>query len=191
MVARRVLSVSLLAAVVAAIAACDRATDDSRTAVPGQAGRFKTAATDRAHRREYDGAPPVIPHAAMGVACIDCHNERGLEVPGVGFAPPSPHAKTLGLSDVSRCRQCHVERSSDSIFADSGLVALLQDLRHGSRAHPLAPPVIPHRVFMRENCQACHAGPAAREEVRCSHPERARCQQCHVPVSTSGEFARL
>ena len=28
-------------------------------------------------------------------------------------------------------------------------------------SHENAPPVMPHPVFMRENCVACHSGPAA------------------------------
>ena len=65
----------------------------------------------------------------------------------------------------------------------------LQDLRHGLRLHDRAPPTIPHKTFMRENCVACHAGPAAREEIRTSHPERRRCRQCHVPVATQETFS--
>jgi predicted CXXCH cytochrome family protein len=37
---------------------------------------------------------------------------------------------------------------------------------------------------MRENCAACHVGPGAREEIITTHPERTRCRQCHVPVTT-------
>ncbi len=56
--------------------------------------------------------------------------------------------------------------------------------------HYLAPPVIPHQLLMRENCAACHTGPAAREEIRCTHPERVRCAQCHVEATTTVEFVR-
>jgi hypothetical protein len=35
---------------------------------------------------------------------------------------------------------------------------------------------------MRENCNSCHADPASRPEIRCSHPLRANCRQCHVPA---------
>jgi hypothetical protein len=41
---------------------------------------------------------------------------------------------------------------------------------------------------MRENCIACHDGPGAREEVRTNHPERWRCRQCHLPVTTRDGF---
>ena len=39
-----------------------------RVHVPGTYGRYKTAASVRAERRLFDGAPPTIPHGAMGVA---------------------------------------------------------------------------------------------------------------------------
>ncbi|TAH36421.1 MAG: hypothetical protein EYC70_11525 [Planctomycetota bacterium] len=153
-------------------------------------GPQKTAAAQRAERRLFDGAPPVIPHQSFGVACISCHNERGLEVAGVGFAPPSPHADTRGMSAISRCTQCHVFRATEALFGANDFDGLRQDLRRGARLYGGAPPVIPHQVFMRENCRACHSGPAAREEVRCSHPERARCVQCHVPATGAPDFAR-
>ena len=54
--------------------------------------------------------------------------------------------------------------------------------------NPLAPPVMPHSAFMRENCLACHSGPAAREEIRTPHPERPRCGQCHVQQVTRDLF---
>ncbi len=150
----------------------------------------KSAAVVRAARRAYDGAPPTIPHAPMGAECTACHNDRGLAVQGVGFAPPSPHELTPGLSSTSRCEQCHVYKRSEELFAESEFVPLAQDLRRGTRLYPGAPPVMPHAVNMRENCQACHAGPAAREEIRCTHPERARCGQCHVAAVTVAEFER-
>jgi cytochrome c-type protein NapB len=158
--------------------------------VPGHGGALKSAAAVRAIRRAYDGAPPVIPHAPVGVECSACHNERGLEVDGLGFAPPSPHARTSGLSALSRCTQCHVYRTVDDVFVASSFEGFAQDLRAGARLNELAPPVMPHGVFMRENCQACHTGPAAREEIRTSHPERPNCSQCHVPRVTLTTFER-
>lgn len=150
----------------------------------------KSAASVRAVRRAYDGAPPTIPHAPMGAECIACHNDRGIAVPGVGFAPPSPHELTPGISSTSRCEQCHVYKRSDELFVQSEFVPLAQDLRRGTRLYAGAPPVMPHAMNMRENCQACHAGLAAREEIRCSHPERERCGQCHVPSTTTAPFER-
>lgn len=161
-----------------------------RVAVPGHEGRFKTAAVLRAERRAYDGAPPVIPHADFGADCLSCHTSQGVAVEGLGFAPPMPHAFTPGLSALANCRQCHVEQRTDELFRESGFVGFAQDLRRGERHHPFAPPVLPHPVFLRENCQACHAGPAAREEIRTSHPERANCQQCHVEELATDLFRR-
>jgi cytochrome c-type protein NapB len=167
------------------------ATSCSPTADRASPADTKSAALVRAARRAYDGAPPTIPHAPMGAECIACHNARGLAVAGVGFAPPSPHELTPGLSSTSRCEQCHVYKRLDALFVQNEFVPLAQDLRPGTRLYSGAPPVMPHAMNMRENCQACHSGPAAREEIRCSHPERPRCEQCHVPSTTASSFQRL
>lgn len=156
--------------------------------VPGRPGQYKTTAALRAARRAYDGAPPVIPHPTFNISCIACHTDQGMFVPDVGFAPATPHLETPGLSRASNCRQCHVFRETDQSWAASDFEGRSQDLRRGARMYPHAPPVIPHPVFMREACAACHAGPAAREELRCSHPDRLRCAQCHVPTLTSAVF---
>jgi len=74
------------------------------------------------------------------------------------------------------------------VFVANEFVGLQQDMRTGGRLNPISPPTIPHRVLMRENCVACHSGPAAREEIRTTHPERTRCRQCHVEVRVRGEF---
>jgi cytochrome c-type protein NapB len=132
----------------------------------------------------------VIPHPPLGAACISCHNEHGVEVPDLGFAPPSPHEFTDGLSALSRCQQCHVFQAEVAPFAANDFAGLRQDLRPGERLYPGAPPVMPHPAFMRENCRACHTGPAARAEIVCNHPERLRCPQCHVEAVTAAVFAR-
>jgi cytochrome c-type protein NapB len=152
-------------------------------------GANKSAATVRAERRAYDGAPPVAPHAEFGMSCVQCHNLRGMDVPEVGFAPPSPHELTDGMSALSRCRQCHVFQQTTTEFAASTFAPLRQDLRSGQRLSDLSPPVMPHKLLMRENCSACHTGPAAREEIRTPHPDRVRCMQCHVPQRTADVFA--
>ena len=41
---------------------------------------------------------------------------------------------------------------------------------------------------MRENCLACHTGPAVRQEIATTHPERSRCRQCHVEETSRSEF---
>lgn len=184
------LVVAGLAAPIALLAGCSGDEPARQVAVPGRPGGTKSAATVRAERRAFDGAPPVIPHRPMGAACVSCHNQRGMDVAGLGFAPASPHEQTRGLSATSRCAQCHVFAGTDQAFVESGFRGFAQDLRHGERQHPLAPPVMPHPVFMRENCAACHTGPAAREEIRTPHPERERCTQCHVPVRTAELFER-
>ena len=160
----------------------------SGIAVPDRPGAMKTAAADRAARRLFDGAPPVIPHEPFGATCVSCHNTAGLSVPEVGFAPPSPHEMTSGMSAMSRCRQCHVFSESDTVFVENSFAGLRQDLRRGRRLNALSPPVIPHQILMRENCAACHTGPAAREEIRTTHPERIRCRQCHLEQVTTGAF---
>jgi cytochrome c-type protein NapB len=152
-------------------------------------GTEKTPAVERAERRAYDGAPPVIGHEDFDMVCIECHSAQGMAVDGYGFAPPSPHVLTAGLSAMSRCTQCHVFQQTDDLFAENSFVGLEQDLRSGGRLHPFAPPTIPHKTFMRENCTACHSGQAAREEIRTSHPERIRCRQCHVPTTTRELFS--
>lgn len=181
---RAFLGVSLLFAV-----ACAPQTAD-KVGVPGAGGALKTSALERAERRAFDGAPPVIPHVNFGMTCIQCHNLEGMEVEDVGFAPPSPHETTQGMSQFSRCRQCHVFSVADDEFKGNTFAGLRQDLRRGARLNPFAPPTLPHSTFMRENCVACHSGPAAREEIRTDHPERPRCQQCHVSVETRATFAR-
>ncbi len=156
--------------------------------VPEREGAFKTAADERALRRAYDGAPPVIPHEDFGMDCVGCHDLEGVDVEGVGFSPPMPHAETAGLSAMSRCQQCHVFSTSEAVFVDNDFAPLSQDLRHGRRLTDWSPPVVPHKILMRENCMACHTGPAAREEIRTTHPERVRCRQCHVEQTATAVF---
>lgn len=151
-------------------------------------GGRKSTATVRAERRAFDGAPPVVAHKDFGMTCTQCHNEQGIEVPEIGYAPALPHGSTAGMSARSRCRQCHVFARTDTLFVANEFVPLRQDLRAGERLNPEAPPVMPHKAFMRENCAACHTGRAAREEIRTPHPERQRCRQCHVPVVTRSLF---
>ncbi len=142
-----------------------------------------TSSTVRAARRAYDGSPPVIPHAPLGAACIECHTAEGKESPGLGFAPANPHTHKVGAT--RNCRQCHVFSEAAESFVESEFVGLRQGLRRGDRLFNGAPPVIPHAVFMRENCAACHSGATARPEIRCTHPERVNCGQCHVVRQTT------
>jgi cytochrome c-type protein NapB len=166
-------------ALVALVGSCHRAPTEPAGPAPSAV---------RAERRAFDGAPPVVPHPRLGGACANCHATAAREVPGVGLAPPNPHLHTVGMSTASRCEQCHVFKTTDAAFAASDFRGLAQDLRHGERLSAHAPPVLPHTVLMREDCAACHDGPAARPEVRCSHPERVNCLQCQArPAGTHSE----
>lgn len=150
-----------------------------------------TASTVRAQRRLYDGAPPVIPHPPLNIACTQCHTDVGKEAPPLGFAPANPHAGTAGLSGLSNCQQCHVFRRGEEVFVDSDFAGLAQAFARADRLYPGAPPVIPHPVFMRENCNSCHSGPTARPEIRCAHAQRTNCRQCHVPVRETHSLPTL
>lgn len=154
----------------------------------GQPAVAQSAASVRAARRAYDGAPPVVGHDDFGMTCKACHDRQGMPVDGVGFAPASPHDGTAQAYSTVRCRQCHVFVLEDGLFVENSFVGLPQDLRPGRRLTSLSPPTIPHRILMRENCSACHTGPGARVEIATSHPDRVRCTQCHVPVHTSETF---
>jgi cytochrome c-type protein NapB len=109
-----------------------------------------------------------------------------MDVPGLGFAPPTPHGSTPGMSLASRCQQCHVYKTTDALFVESDFAGAPQSLRRGERLYTGAPPVAPHGLFLREDCLACHAGPAARAELVCTHPDRARCLQCHAMPPRTG-----
>jgi cytochrome c-type protein NapB len=177
--------VKLVAIAALVVAGCG---DADRVEVPDHEGALKSSAAVRAERRAYDGAPPTVPHDNFGATCSNCHNARGRSVSGVGFAPASPHEDTRYAAGTIRCQQCHVFKTTDEMFVGSSYEGLLQDLAAGDRATPGAPPRIPHRVLMRENCATCHDGPGAREGIRTDHPERTRCRQCHVPIESRTEF---
>jgi nitrate reductase cytochrome c-type subunit len=170
---------------------CDRGvpSPESGAAALGVAAQPATAQV-RASRRAYDGAPPTMPHS-FGGDCIQCHGVEGKVIEGIGVAPAAPHDGIVRPGRWSRCEQCHVPTRTASLFRENGLVSLRQDLRRGQRQHPFAPPVIPHQVLARENCHACHTGVAARQEIRCDHPDRGRCTQCHLAVATRTPFARV
>jgi nitrate reductase (cytochrome), electron transfer subunit len=134
--------------------------------------------SDRAGRRAFDGAPPVVPHPIdqMSTAsCVACHAD-GRQIAGIR-APQMSH----GL--LRNCTQCHVEQQSGELGSTTrvrnsflGLEAPLV----GGRAWEGAPPTIPHATLMRDNCLSCH-GSAGPEPIRSSHPWRSSCLQCHAP----------
>ena len=149
-----------------------------------------TASNVRAERRAYDGAPPTIPHPPLGAKCTACHTDTGSSRPGVGFAPANPHVGTPVEGAVQNCSQCHVFKNAVPVMVASDFVGRAQNLRLGSRQYQGAPPGMPHAKFMRENCLACHSGQAARPEIRCSHPERTNCVQCHLERDVAVTTAR-
>lgn len=138
--------------------------------------------------RAYAGAPPVIPHVvdpeiARTMSCNTCH-ARGGYVPGFNaYTPITPHPQ------YENCMQCHVESSSTKLFAQTTWQSAPPPDIHRP-ALPGNPPPIPHTLQLRDNCLACHSGPAAVAEVRTSHPERLNCRQCHVPQAPIAVFDR-
>ena len=137
----------------------------------------------RAERRAYDGAPPVIPHRPFAAACLTCHGVGAPAVPGQAFAPPSPHGQTPGMGAGTLCVQCHVFRQTRDIAVVNSFIGERSVVRRFARSQTGAPPPVPHALFLREDCLACHVGPTARPEIRCSHPERVNCVQCHLPAT--------
>jgi cytochrome c-type protein NapB len=130
-------------------------------------------------RRAYPGAPPIIPHALAdptsygGATCLACHADGGWVPKFNAYAPVTPHA------DLLNCVQCHVPAPAAGTFRGS----TFQSARPPAIRQawlPGSPPPIPHLLQMRDNCLACHGGPAAVREVRTTHPERVNCRQCHV-----------
>ncbi len=133
----------------------------------------------RAQRRAFNGAPPVVPHAIdqqNASSCLVCHGD-GLKV-GVVVAPKMSH------ETYANCTQCHVESINRALPPTTGpraAATLFQGLSTpgpGERAWPGAPPIIPHTTWMRENCTSCH-GTLADQGLMTSHPWRGNCLQCH------------
>ena len=140
-------------------------------------------------RRAYPGAPPFIPHPVdqdMGTTfkvCSSCHAEGGYVPPLAAYAPLTPHP------EYANCRQCHVSQTNAPLFAETEWQTVEPPVL-GRSALPGGPPPMPHGLQMRENCSACHTGPASPPEIRTSHPERVYCRQCHVPATTNLSFSR-
>jgi nitrate reductase (cytochrome), electron transfer subunit len=130
-------------------------------------------------RRAYPGAPPVIPHrvndgeAGGGKACLACHSDGGWAPPFNAYAPVVPHP------ELESCRQCHVPETTEGVFRATAWSTVTPPRIRGATL-PGGPPPIPHELQMRENCLACHAGPAAVAEIRTPHPTLVNCRQCHA-----------
>ena len=145
-----------------------------------EAGRDRAA---YAANRAFPGAPPVIPHPLVagdglgGRSCLQCHGRGGYVTQFAAWAPVTPHPDWLS------CRQCHVPAQTESVFRANTFQAMTAPL--SAPALPGSPPPIPHDLQYRQNCLSCHAGPAAPEGLRVSHPERVNCVQCHVPATAA------
>ncbi|MEH0007334.1 MAG: cytochrome C [Flavobacteriales bacterium] len=133
--------------------------------------------------RAFPGAPPSIPHPVSdarsmgGKDCLQCHENGGFVAKWDAYAPVTPHPELLS------CRQCHVVQKVRALFRATNFKKIPAPAVGAGANSALrgSPPGIPHRIQMRENCSACHAGPSAPREIRTSHPQRINCMQCHVP----------
>ena len=141
------------------------------------------ALTDRA----FWGAPPPMPHRFGSEwdasRCLSCHAQKTDLSKRQQAISPIPHAV------LSQCQQCHVRvpERSEASFVISEFIGLAA-LGKGSKAHPVAPPTIPHQTFMRSNCLSCH-GPGGEQRIATPHPYRSQCRQCHVS-DVSREYSR-
>lgn len=126
--------------------------------------------------RAYEGAPPTIPHwfnAMDQRACLRCH-ATGLDVGSSRPAPIVPHPSW------DACLQCHLRRETAERPAFASRFIGLRASGKPHRSYPGAPPVVPHALFGRENCLACHGGPGTPPALKTTHPERLNCLQCHA-----------
>jgi nitrate reductase (cytochrome), electron transfer subunit len=177
-------------------------------AVRRPAAHPRTLETFRA-LRAYPGAPPRVPHGLTaeefrGNLCNACHEFGGYSPRFAAYTPVTPHPEQTaclqchavtdalvgtalpGQAPDAHCRQCHTTASAQAAFAAIDWRPAAWP-RMRNPGVPGAPPVIPHELELREDCLACHAGPAAVAEIRTSHPERLNCRQCHVLTGEEGE----
>ena len=127
----------------------------------------------RSDLRWYAYAPPLIPRTVMNNACLDCH-ETGLVVSG-RKAPVTPHPEWF------HCQQCHVRADATITAFKANDFQGIPEPTRARKIQPAGPPLMPHRLYMRERCLVCHNDPGRREIVQTTHPERLNCLQCHVP----------
>jgi len=138
--------------------------------------------------RQYPGSPPYIVHELVDekgkdYECLSCHAKGGFTQSMDAFAPVTPHPQ------FEACQQCHVRPSIDTLFKESEWASVIP-ARLGRSSLPGSPPPIAHSLQMRENCIACHSGPAAVVTIRVEHPMRGNCRQCHVPAEVQNTFER-
>ena len=133
---------------------------------------------DRSKLRAFYTAPPVIPHEVTfprgNKECLYCHKEV-LQVQN-RVSVKTPH------TEFSNCQQCHVQGNIENPIKVGTSWSGLKEPKKETRAHEFAPPTIPHRIALRENCLSCHGPKNPDEKLRTSHPERTNCMQCHVQM---------
>jgi nitrate reductase (cytochrome), electron transfer subunit len=143
----------------------------------------------RGTRRAYDGAPPVVPHPidqTSAASCLACHGQPTV-IGGVSVAQ-------ISHPPYQNCLQCHAagtgpgpgwthpSRSPALTLAANDFVGTSPP-QLSRRAFDDAPPVIPHPVWMRENCMSCH-GAGGSSAVKPDHGGRQNCLQCHAQESS-------
>ncbi len=142
--------------------------------------------------RQYPGSPPMIPHdvdpsfSSKGLKCLSCHEKGGYDSSKNAYAPVTPHPEN------ELCFQCHVPKHAKKLFRENNWLSIAPP-KLGISELAGSPPPIPHSLQLREDCIACHTGPAAVAEIRVEHASRGNCRQCHVPfISTAPakEFKR-
>ena len=94
------------------------------------------------------------------------------------------------------CLQCHT--TSENPMPRSLVLAQTvsevntfvgdRDPVHGTRTWSGAPPIMPHRTFMREQCASCHGARA--QGLMPGHPWRENCSQCHASSSALDQQPR-
>ncbi len=134
--------------------------------------------------RQYPGSPPMIPHSVKASFsnessdCIACHGRGGFSAAHNAYVPVSPHPEN------ELCYQCHVPKIAKQLFKET-IWESIPPPTIGYSQMGGSPPPIPHSLQLREDCIACHTGPAAVAEIRVEHGSRGNCRQCHVVLLTS------
>lgn len=137
-------------------------------------------AGERSANRAFYTAPPTVTHELDNLGNEDCQicHEDVLDL-GDRVSIPTPHPQ------FSNCLQCHVGTGPpaflDQVEIESGWIGL-EDPVKIERRNEVAPPVLSHRLFLRDKCLSCHHPEHPRVNMRTSHPDRSNCLQCHVVI---------
>ncbi len=137
---------------------------------------------NRSALRYYVYAPPFIPHQVLNRKCLNCH-EQGLVVEG-RKAPVTPHPELVN------CIQCHIRPDETVKPFKQNLFVGLQETSALPTPQPAGPPLMPHRLFLRERCLVCHGDATRKGITQTTHPERSNCLQCHIPQDAAFALIR-